>query len=189
MKRRGGQVLSGFVPMGAIPTKMMPDDKPAGPVDTRTPTQKLADLYLAEYEKRQAAYRADEQRKVDEQHQRSLREAAEASRKRARGQFEMNERLIDDCLLRYSQLLTSEEKQAVMQDLLDGDSFTAERCEILCAEAAAQKQAGIDRVRSLCDDSEWQRILDTIARYRSHFTESEILDGTAHRVVYNRFRS
>jgi hypothetical protein len=50
--------------------------------EMRTPTQKLADLYLADFERRAAEDRAEEQRKAEEWRQRRKREQQEADRRR-----------------------------------------------------------------------------------------------------------
>lgn len=206
-----GMKGTAFYPSGNSPrTRDWSRPKESEKSETVKPTsdtEKLADLYLAQHERWKGEAEADErtkleaqrqrrlqeQRKIDERHQLHLREQAEETRKRARGQWEMNERLIDSCLTKFSQPLTQAERDAVMQALLDGDSYTAERCEMLCAEAAAKKQqaneARIAEIKSLCDADEWERILRTIVRYRSHFTEAEIASGEAHRIVRNRFRS
>jgi hypothetical protein len=129
-------LVSGWVPMGAI-KRVEVEPQPVATSDRRTPTERLADIYLAAHERREAEARAEEQRKVDEWNAKRRREQREADRKRRQGEFAMTELLIEDTITRHG--LTPTEKSIVMQALLDGQ-YTADRAEILCAEIAANRQ-------------------------------------------------
>jgi hypothetical protein len=187
--------VKGWIPLAAVP-RVEVEQQPTGPVDTRTPTQKLADIYLAAHEKRQAEDRAEEQRKIDERQRREneqrakrLREQAEQDKANRRATFLMQESLIDSCLEKYSSSITPEEKDAVKQILLDTD-FTAECCEIECLKILAKKQQvtreRITKLRDRCLGSEWQQIEDTLARHRHDFSDAEVASGEAHELIYRR---
>jgi hypothetical protein len=173
--------------LGGIRRVEMPGDKPAGPVDNRTETQKLGDLYYADLLRREAADKAAEQRKIDAERAEQGRKQAEAARQRARGQFEMTEALIDDCLVRHK--LTQAEKDAVTQDLLD-NGYSIERCEMLCGELTARKQQAaqqrIAKLRDLCSDEEWTQIENIFTKNRQHFSDAEVASGEAYQLIWDR---
>lgn len=125
----------------------------------------------------------DRKRKAEELQQRRL--AYESAQFQIMAIFDQNQ-------IGESERVAIEDK-ITQRDLWATPMTAVEYATVQAMEIAAKReqanQKGIAEVRSLCDDSEWERILSTIARYRSHFTDAEIADGTAHRIVHNRFRN
>jgi len=79
--------VRGWVPLAAIPTKVMPNDKPAVPADTRSETEKLADFYYDKMLREDAAKKAEEERIAREQRDERLRREQEANNQRREAEF------------------------------------------------------------------------------------------------------
>jgi hypothetical protein len=80
-----GMKGTGFYDSGRSPRtqdRSRPPEPESETVKQKSATAILADFYLADFERRQAADKAEEQRKANAQHQRRLREKAEADQRR-----------------------------------------------------------------------------------------------------------
>jgi len=186
MKRRR-QVLSGYIPLAAIPSVPIVEK----PLIVETPAERRQREWRESCESEARRVEAARVANLEARRKRAAleqaaqdRKQADTDRKRRQAEFAMQEMLIEDTILRHG--LTPAEKDRVMQALLDAD-FTAEQCEIFCQEIVANRPtpAKLAEVKAKCiDDTEWQRILDVIIKYRHQFSDESVADGTAHKLVY-----
>jgi hypothetical protein len=104
-----------------------------------TAREKLADLHLEVYKKRQAADAAAERAKEQARLTNINRATAERKRKQALRDFEWQEQMVDGILDRYS--LTSDERRRVNEILLHTDRIhDCDFAEVTCMRVVGARQ-------------------------------------------------
>jgi hypothetical protein len=140
---------TGFYDSGRSPRtidRSRPPEPESETVKPKSATALLADFYLADFERRQAADKAEEQRKANEQHQRRLREKAEASERRK--QHELQQRRANAGFIESQQDamfdqsgLTRQETELVWQRLIAADAeYDLERTKVFAMQVVAERK-------------------------------------------------
>jgi len=143
-----GMKGTGFYDSGRSPRtidRSRPPEHESEIAKPKSATAILADFYLADFERRQAADRAEEQRKANEKHQRRLREKAEADQRRK--QHDLQQRRAQASFIEAQQDeifnesgLTREERALVWQRLIAADAdYDLEATKVAVLQIVAER--------------------------------------------------
>lgn len=144
-----GMKGTGFYDSGRSPRtvdRSRPPESESEIVKPKSATAILADFYLADFERRQAADKAEEQRKANAAHQKRLREQAEASERRK--QKELQQRRAQASFIGAQQDeifnesgLTREERALVLRRLDAADKeYDLEASKIFTLQIVAERK-------------------------------------------------
>ena len=103
----------------------------------KTPTETLADQFLAHNDAQRARWKADEQRKIDERHAQNLKDQAAEDRRRKQSIFEWRENMVEAI---YDQHNLSASERGQANTALGDDVHNLEKATVESLRIVAERR-------------------------------------------------
>jgi peptidyl-tRNA hydrolase len=180
--------VRGYIPLGAIPRVEMPAPEPiVEPVDHRTAWERDV-----EEEQKKVALRV--KRAQAEREAAAQAKQAEENRKMKRGAYLTAEILIEQQVFSVYGISPDDQKRIETEITnlglwarpAEAIEFATGECLRLRAAKSEADEAGVAKIRDLCDEAEWAQVQRTIAEHAHEFDPAEIASGAAADLIYRR---